>query len=237
MRLLLFFCVLFFASCREQNGDVLAVSAPQITSTDFVLLPCVDLPPDRACALLMAGGKRILIGAPDGVSNGLGQKDLQNLDAVLLLSLRGQDIEGLGAIRNATWQAGRVQQLLVAGPLGVQDINDGLNTVYEAADAFAYVEGRTSGGYDVAPLKPVTARGRVFDTGDLKIDAREDSAGYVGYDVNYNGVHVVILPCGHSANSRVDALAGDYILACDAGEAQWPVHVPAFINDAKQGAK
>lgn len=237
MRLFLLFCVLLIASCGGQNKDALGVSVPQITSTDFVLLPCVGVNQTRACALLVAGGKRILIGAPEGVSSGLSQKDLQNLDAVMLLSLRGQDIEGLGAIRNATWQAGRAQQLVVAGPFGIEDINDGLNTIYEAADAFAYVEGRTSGGYDMAPLKPVLAKGRVFDTGDLKIDAREDSAGYVGYDINYNGVHVVILPCGHAANSRVDALAGDYILACDAGEAQWPVQTSVFINDIKQGAQ
>lgn len=233
MRLFLFFCLLVIASCGEPNTDVAGTRAPQITSSDFVLLPCVGVKPTRACALLMAGGKRIMIGAPEGAGSGLSPEDLQNLDAVILLSLRGGDIEGLGAIRNATWRAGRAQQLVVAGPIGIKDVNDGLNTIYEAADALAYVEGRASGGYDMAPLKPVLAEGRVFDTGDLKIDAREDSAGHVGYDIDYNGVHVVILPCGHSANERVDALAGDYILACEAGAAQWPVQTPVFIEPEK----
>ena len=114
-----------------------------IAPRDFVLLPCGPARSDQPCALVAAGGKRVLFGAPAGVAATLSEADLRQLDSVVLFSLRATDIEGVDEIRNESWRAGRATPLLTIGPRGVLVLVDGLNTAFEQADALRIVEDAT----------------------------------------------------------------------------------------------
>lgn len=210
-----------------------ASDAVEVNSTDFALLPCQNVSADRACTLMIAGGKRVLLGAPEGVSAGLAAADLKNLDAVLLFSLRGADIEGLDAVRNASWRAGRGQPLPVIGPIGIDEIVSSVNTAYEASDALAYVEGRAGSSYDVAVLEARDADGQVFDTGDLRIMASEDMDGWISYDVLYDGMRARVSPCSARPGEEAEAIDDVFTVSCREGSAAWPITSPVFIRQTK----
>lgn len=148
---------------------------PEISPQEFVLIPCGPARADRPCTLVIAGGKRVLFGAPAGVAATLTVEDLRGLDAVMLPSLKAGDIEGLDEVRNESWRAGRSVPLRVVGPEGTVGIVEALNKVFEQADALRIVEeGIPKGGYDAAVLEgfelpPRTADATVFDTGDVNI--------------------------------------------------------------------
>jgi hypothetical protein len=160
------------SACGSADQDVDAIEF-DVAPNEFVLLPCgtpMGAPP---CALAIAGGKRILLGAPAGIVTHLRPEDLRQLDVVMLFSLRAADIEGLDEVRNRSWQAGRDTPLLVVGPTGVDDLVVALNKAYEQADALRIVEeGIPPGGFDAAVLIARSARSgqTVFDTGDVIVE-------------------------------------------------------------------
>lgn len=219
-----------FGACTDSQPEpeqTLMVIAPQ----DFVLMPCGPARADRPCALVIAGGKRVLFGAPAGVSATLSPEDLRQLDAVIVFSLRAPDIEGLDEVRNASWQAGRDAPLLTIGPRGVLDTVAALNKAYEQADALRIVEqGIPPGGYDAAILLGRDAVGvaTVFDTGDVRIEP----AGK-GYRVHYNREAVLDLqPCGAGDAGALDLIDESYVrVGCEgaASDLVWPVQQPRFI--------
>ncbi|MCF6328587.1 MAG: hypothetical protein L3J02_02145, partial [Henriciella sp.] len=131
--------IVMLASCggpEEANPE----TRPRISPEDFALVPCGPARADRPCVLAVAGGKRILFGAPAGVSKTLADADLRQLDAVMLFSLHAVDIEGLDEVRNASWRAGRSEPLLVVGPEGTLGMIEGLNAAFEQADALRVAE-------------------------------------------------------------------------------------------------
>lgn len=149
-----------------------------VSSRDFVLLPCAPAVA-APCTLAVAGGKRVLLGAPSGADAFMSEEDLRQIDAVLLFSLRARDVEGLDSVRNRSWQAGRREPLLVIGPAGTTEFVEGLNTAFEITDSLLIVDqGMPAGGFDAAVLTgtdlPLSGDWAVgFDTGDFSVQARD----------------------------------------------------------------
>ena len=206
------------AGCGSQFGDQRA----EINPADFVLLPCglqKEAPP---CALAVIGGKRLLFGAPAGLSSTLTEDNLRQLDGVFLFSLRASDIEGLDEVRNASWRAGRDRALPVSGPQGIGDVVAGLNLAFETADALRIVdEGVPKGGFDAALLVEMERRDEtpdiVFDTGDVVIRAMQRADQKTRYSIVYrDAAPFVIETC------RVDD--------CSFGDGlEWPLSAQHFI--------
>lgn len=188
------------AACGLPETD--AINEPaEIRPQDFVALPCGARVLDAPCLLAIAGGKRVLFGAPAGIGQALEGGDLRQLDVVMLFSLRSADIEGLDEVRNASWRAGRQTPLLVVGPEGTSRMAEALNGAFEQSDALRIVdEGIPLGGYDAAVLLSrelgfLTSSGAAFDTGDLAVTGRVGADGYVQYVVNYE-VELGLAVCG-----------------------------------------
>ncbi len=216
--------------------------APVIAPADFVLLPCGDMVSDP-CALVMAGGKRLLFGAPAGISAALEAEDLAALDAAFLFSLHPRDVEGLDEVRNRGWRAGRPEALPVSGPQGIEALVEGLNLAYEQPDALSFVEeGAPAGGFDAALLSHATtieSDALVFDSGDLKVQAAEGGTSNVSYRVGYRDLdevwhEVLLTPC-----KGAEVGPGDYevspenrqAVVCENADAStaWPLHERVFI--------
>ncbi len=204
----------------------------EISPRDFVLQPCGPARADRPCALIAAGGKRILFGAPAGVAATLSPEELRLLDGVVVFSLRAPDIEGLDEVRNESWRAGRDTPLLTVGPRGVLDLVEGLNKAFEQADALRIVEeGIPAGGYDAAILtgRDALPGQIVFDTGDVQVTV---IAG--GFRIVYDGqAEVDLRPCGGD-REPLTAPSDDRIrvnVTCEATDSglSWPLQAAHFV--------
>ena len=217
------------------GNTVAAPERPEVKPQDFALVPCGPGLAERPCALVVAGGKRVLFGAPAGVAATLTQEDLSGLDAVMLFSLRAADIEGLDEIRNETWWAGRDEPLLVVGPEGTGDMVEALNKAFEQADALRIVEeGIPPGGYDAAVLEARESLSGVpdFDTGDLvihSINAGAWEAIYAAEELVAVAIEVCGLskfewPDGERPNSKLGYLGCE-----DVFEYPWPLTETVFI--------
>lgn len=224
--------VILIAACGAQSDRVVEIR-PDIRPQDFAIVPCGVVGSATPCALAIAGGKRVLFGSPAGIGSGLPADDLGQLDAVMLLSLRASDIEGLDEVRNESWRAGRRAPLLVAGPDGTSDMINALNLAFESADALRIVEeGMPPGGFDAALLEALDIEGverwqSVFDTGDFKIDAREGREGYVDYVLNYQ-IQVGVSACLTQPDSGLEG----YVewVGCGADDLAWPLTHTRFIH-------
>ena len=209
------------------SGDPEAKDAELVIEPhQFVLVPCGPVVSDNPCALASVGGKRILFGAPAGVTSEMSLEDLKLLDAVMLFSLRAGDTNGLAEVRNLSWEAGREAPLLVVGPSGVDAFVAGLNQAYEMADALRIVEeGIPSGGYDAALLRALSGaqQNTVFNTGDVVV--KHSSAGY---SVEYLGATRVWL-----SSCKGDAADADYSVLCrpQEGADAWPLERPVFVKE------
>ncbi|WP_018149546.1 hypothetical protein [Henriciella marina] len=177
---------------------------PPVRPADFAVKPC-GRNETAPCLLVLAGGKRLLFGAPAGVGNEIPRDELAKLDGLFLFSLRPEEVEGLDEVRNLSWQAGRPQTLDVTGPTGTSGLIDGLNRAYEVSDALIFVEdGAPAGGFDAALLDTaleVTRQVQVFDTGDLTVEAVAGMNDRVSYrivyrDINENWHALFLQPCG-----------------------------------------
>ncbi len=241
LRLAIAVCTMSLAlnGCSPGNAsstdDALQSESVQISPQDFVLLPCSG-DDDAPCALVMAGGKRLLFGAPAGISARLDRADILAIDAVFLFSLRYEDVEGLDEVRDRGWRSGRMDQLVVSGPEGVNGLLDGLNLAYEQSDALSFVEeGAPAGGFDAALLTlgaAVTGEKLIFDTGDLKVRAIGSGTRRVTYRIGYLDVSetwhdVVLQPCNGpqlgEASYLVDPV-NSHRIGC--GESEEELHFP-----------
>ncbi len=209
-------------------------SSPTINPADFALLPCAPEGSETRCALAIAGGKRILFGAPAGISHRLAKEELSRLDAVILFSLGADDLEGLDEVRNASWRAGREVPLLVAGPQGTIEMAAAINLAFEAADARRIVEeGVPPGGYDAAILVGRDADrdgGAVFDTGDVIVSGASDWAiGLPGaVSLKYgDSVELIFGECNSDQTIPDNVLR----MGCTASRPDlvWPLTGPVFV--------
>lgn len=226
------------AACGGGQGADRPVSPDDIRSTDFALMPCVASTEAAPCLLAVAGGKRVLFGTPSGLRAALDGKTLASLDAVLLFSLQGPDLEGLDEVRNAGWSAGRETPLAVGGPSGLRDAVAALNRAYELSDAQIFVETSPKGGFGAALLGVLPGEGdaktEVFNTGDLIVTKIEAANGRAGYWIDYGGKRVVLQPCGMALAVKFNELDA-FTLACG-GEAAnaWPLqNVEYLVGGAK----
>lgn len=219
---------------------------PSISPADFALLPCYT-ESERPCALVLAGGKRLMFGAPAGAGSRAEPGDLIGLEALFLFSVHPLDIEGVDEIRNRGWRAGRPDALAVAGPEGTGALVDGLNAAYEQPDSVSFVEdGPPPGGFDAALLShggDVTREGLVYDSGDLKVRATASGTGQITYRIRYRDLDeawhdVVLRPCG---GAPVGEVAGEtramdsLVIGCSGEEAYgadhtWPLDSVIFAT-------
>ncbi len=242
MRIIILLSSLALAAC---GGPATPLPPPDtsrshITSTDFALLPCGPRTAPNPCVLVMAGGKRVLFGTPAGVAADMSLEDLRNLDAVMLFSLRSDDLEGLDEVRNSSWRAGHESPLRVSGPAGTSEVLSAINTAYETSDAFTFVEEAPAGGFNAAVLRPLPGekdtKTRVFDTGDLVVTHLVNDAGRVGYWIDYNGFRLVLEPCGMTQAMQF-AGESDLTVACQNSGLTWPVTELVFVvrSEAETG--
>jgi len=229
------YCVLLGVSGCHSPSDVEDWRTLEIPAQDFVLLPCDTPQVDAPCALVVAGGKRVLIGAPAGSGQAMRAADLRQLDAVITFSLRSRDIEGLDEVRNRSWHVGRTAPLLTIGAPGIEQVVGALNLAFEQADALYVVEqGAPPGGYDAAILvaRSVAAGRTVFDTGDLKIYRVAD-----GFQIEYsNGASAVLFPCDPARTSApAEGTNSATIIGCDGevGDYSWPLTMPIFLRPSE----
>ena len=224
--------LLFATACGAPTSDT-DRARPDISPDQFVLLPCGEATAERPCTLIVAGGKRLLFGAPGSVVPAIAVEDLRQLDALFVYSLRAGDIEGLDDVRNATWRAGRDTPLTVIGPLGIDEVVTAINKAYEQSDALRIVEeGIPPGGYDAAILeaRPARSGNKVFDTGDLQVVRQKH-----GYRITYNRSYVAdLLDCRSDiAETGSAPTPAQVTIACaetEAGRA-WPLTVPVFVTE------
>lgn len=212
------------------GSDPSAAQRIDISPRDFVVLPCGPTDTEQPCALAVAGGKRIVFGAPAGIGSTLSRQNLRQLDAVILFSLRARDIDGLDELRNESWRAGRADPLLVIGPSGIDIVVEALNKAYEQSDALRIVEeGIPPGGYDAAVMVARTwSRGQIiFDTGDVRVRAVSG-----GFTTVYNqSARLELRPCdGTAADPGTDEVT-TLAVGCDAAtaDAVWPLRAPLVI--------
>lgn len=212
------------------GSDPSAAQRIDISPRDFVVLPCGPTDAEQPCALAVAGGKRIVFGAPAGVGSTVSSEDLRQLDAVILFSLRARDIGGLDELRNESWRAGRSDPLLVIGPTGIDVVVEALNKAYEQSDALRIVEeGIPPGGYDAAVMVARTwSRDQIiFDTGDVRVRAVSG-----GFSTAYNQqARLDIRSCDASANASDASDMSVMSLGCDktVADATWPLRSPLVI--------
>ena len=224
---------LLLTACADRGDNDAVWQSVDVRPDQFALLPCGDTR-RHACTLVIAGGKRLLFGAPAGAAKSMRPEDLRHLDAVMIFSLAANDLEGLDEVRNASWHAGRSEQLRVIGPMGLEEVVTALNKAYEQADAlFVVRNGIPPGGYDAAIITALTASSGqiVFDTGDLTV--RRIASGYV---VEYADTGAVRLQAcrEHDKSSRRDEpLQTTLSIGCEASENDfvWPMAKPIFVSE------
>lgn len=216
-------------------GGVSQPGSVAVSSRDFVLLPCgsaVVAP----CTLAVAGGKRVLLGAPSGADVIFSEDDVRQIDAVVLFSLRARDVEGLDTVRNRSWQAGRREPLLVIGPAGTAEFVDGLNTAFEITDSLLIVdEGMPAGGFDAAVLSgmdlPLSGAWAVaFDTGDFRVQARDLGNGLVQVRLNYQDQVDVVGSCEAWLADVGSSNEEERPLGCPNSDVStWPMTAPIWF--------
>lgn len=200
------------APVAEQPG---AASGPAeerpVSPSDFAVQSCGPEGARAPCALVRAGGKTLVFGAPEGITGVIARHGAGLVDGVFLTSLRSGEMEGLIRLRSETWAGGRRTRLALTGPAGTAEMAARLDSALEYADAVAYLERRPAGDYDAALIQPrevsSPAPVRVFDTGDLIVSAQAARGGEVLYTIGYGARLLQIAPCalaGEPAPETID---------------------------------
>ncbi len=211
----------------------------------FAALPCLGTPRGSVCAIVRAGGKSLLFGAPEGVAGALEAAAVSEPDGVFLFMLEGDGTEGLLRLRNQTWLVGRTAPLPVAGPEGTARLLGHLDKAMERSDALVYLRQRPAGRLGAAVFATVRMDGRapqrVFDSGDLKVTAYPDRAGHAHYEIAYGDRTLLLLACPASGASAgaPDAAEADRIVACGTaadGTPVWPLDPPGLLVGATETA-
>jgi predicted transcriptional regulator len=156
-----------------------------------------------SCLLVEAGGLAFVFGAGNGAAQGLASLGLMrgDLDGVVLGDLELASVSGLAELRQASFAAGRTEQLAVFGPEGVVPVVDGVNLALAAggpapaaAKLVAGAEGEDQG-----------LSGKVvFDSGVVTIRAFQASAGGRLYRVDFSGKSLIVAGC----SARPEDVAG-----------------------------
>ena len=227
-----------FAACSDPQADGddtngAGVHLETIRPGDFALRGCGGIDDGPPCAIVHAGGKVLVFGAPEGVASALGTVGAPVPDAVFLFSHRGEDIEGLMRLRNRTWHAGRKTPLGLVGPEGTVELARALESVLSRSDAIRWTEAPPAGGFDIAPLLarelPPGRSAKVFDSGDLQVSAASAGASDLSYAIAYGGRTLRLSPC--RAGVRAPDGAADRHVGCPeaGGDLSWPLPAAAIV--------
>jgi hypothetical protein len=216
------------AACGASNApSAEPEETPAIAPSAFAVMRCPGLNAGMPCLVVMAGGKTLVFGAPEGVTGALEQLERPIPDAVFVATLNPDGLEGLARLRNRSWVLGRTLPLSLVGPDGIDTFAAHLDEAHARSDAVVYLNKRPAGNFDAALLAPTAVppagQARVFDTGDLTVDALAALSGQLTYLVRYDGRALQISPC----NGPVTPMQGvplDISLDCDAlsDPAGWP---------------
>lgn len=200
-----------------QTEDVFSLTPHMAAPEDFALFPCTPISefedPYAPCVLVIAGGKRLVFGAPIYQNwRGIGE-----IDAAFLMYGHPMSSGGLAGLRLETWRNGRNTRLLIiAGDLQAEAIQ-ALDDLNAGADALIAIESRGKAGFLEAGLRvkpvPVSARGfKVFDTGDLTVLSYStiNDAGdqVIAYRLDYGATSAMLYPCG----AEIDIGSVDYLI-------------------------
>lgn len=190
---------------KNRGADPYVMTPYSIAPDEFGVFPCNQQTgsddPYAPCLLVMAGGKRLVFGAPMAQDwRGIGY-----LDAVFLHNGHPISSGALMGARYYTWRNGRTGPLLViAGDLQL-DALKAQDEAQASADALSVLESGNTLSFVDAKLRPkpvpATANGfKVFDTGDLQVLATsiisEHGDQIISYDIIYRGRIARFQPCG-----------------------------------------
>ena len=157
------------------------------------------------CVLVEAGGLAVLIGAGEGVAEGLSARGLMraDLDAIVLPDMTLDSIAGLPGVAQASLGAGRRAPLKVHGPAGVVPVVDGANLMLAGEPGVRLSVGTDKEDQGLEGLV-------VFDSGVVAVRAfggRGDGESRV-YRVDFEGKSLVIAGCRAMAAQIVSAARG-----------------------------
>ena len=199
----------------------------RVEPDDFVVRRCPDVKLGVPCLIVQAGGKVLLIGAPEGAMSALEQVGAAVPDGVFIQTLDPASLNGLPALRNDSWIAGRTRKLPVSGPEGINALAAGLDAAYARSDAIVYLRDRPPGAFESALIDPQAVTpgqsAQVFDTGDLRVDAVAAQSSELTLFVRYRGSVLKIAPCDAPA-SDFPGLVIAAVVDCAAQRepAAWP---------------
>ena len=219
------------AACGKRGsaapaGTEAGMATSGVRPVDFALRGCPGAIEGPPCAIVRAGGKILVFGAPEGIAGSLEELGIASPDGVFLFSLHGSGVEGLMRLRNTTWQAGRDSRLGLVGPDGTEDLAKALESALSRSDAIIWTKTPPPGGFDIAPLVardvPPGQGARVFDTGDLTVSAVPAGASQIAFNVGYDGRVLHLSPCDPS---RSRAAAADRHVGCygESADLAWPL--------------
>jgi ribonuclease Z len=182
--------------------------------------------PDRAqtCVAVIAGDRVFIVDAGAGSARTatLGRLPLEDLSAVLLTHFHSDHIAALYDFNLNSWVAGRATPLSVMGPLGVDQVVEGMNAAYELDRG--YRVDHHGAGLLPPELGVMQARviepGVVFEADGLRITAfavdHAPVSPAVGYRFEYRGRSVALSGDAVVDESLRQAVRGADLLLQDA---------------------
>lgn len=200
-----FALVSLLPSCSAPPEDMVTQDpAPvEVLPQDFAVGPCLAAMGEAPCLIVQAGGKAILFGAPEGAISSLNDRGIRTPDIVFLPDLLPGSLEGLLRLRNSTWADGRQTPLPVIGPAGSVEIIAHLNAAFVIPDAELFAVEPPPGGFEAALIAGAEAPPMsVFDTGDLRVDAKPMPSGVMEFDVRYGGMLLQLGTCDTSSTAE-----------------------------------
>jgi ribonuclease Z len=206
--------VIGYFTLTERGQDVLlerfagvGVGAPPLQGIDglrvFMCGTSSPLPsPDRAqaCVAVIAGDRLFVVdvGAGSARTATLGRMPLEDLSGVLLTHFHSDHIAALYEFNLNSWVAGRADPLSVVGPVGVDQVVEGMNAAYELDRGYRVAHH----GADLLPPELGVMQARVIEPGvvleedGLRISAftvdHAPVSPAVGYRFEYRGRSVAV---------------------------------------------
>jgi ribonuclease Z len=154
----------------------------------------------QACVAVIAGDRMFVVDAGAGSAGvaAVGRTPLEDLEAVLLTHFHSDHIAALYDFNLNSWVAGRSAPLTVLGPVGVDQIVEGMNDAYALDRGYRVAHH----GADLLPPELGVMRSRVIEPGlvleddGLRITAfpvnHAPVAPAVGYRFEYRGRSVAV---------------------------------------------
>ena len=149
---------------------------PAVAPSAFAMMRCPGLGAGMPCLVVMAGGKTLVFGAPEGVTGALERLDRPVPDAVFVATLNPDGLEGLARLRNRSWVLGRTLPLSLVGPDGIDTFAAHLDEAHARSDAGVYLNKRPAGNFDAALLAPTA----VPPAGRARVRHRRPDSGCTG---------------------------------------------------------